>query len=731
MREVNIQEVGMENFGPYIDPMVLEFKKDCLVLLTGPNGIGKTVALDAIPFTFYNDTTKGAKGDDLVNNVIGKNCKTWVKFTVNDTDKYIITRYQKYTRLGNTVILTKNGTDIKKGHREVLPVIENLICSKRAFMNTLMFGQKVKDFFTDLVDSDKKLIFRELLSLILYDAYHTTTSDLLKAILLEISNTQTRINISEGLLIDAKIQIQTILQLKKDFEESQLLFITTFEKSIRDLERILKEWECKTDDLMKKDIDIQTTEKEITKISTQLNQMYVEETKEINNIKQQQTLKINEIQTKVSNAKNEVLMKSKVENENIQNDINKYQKKIVELDSLNKDREHEKKFKISDINSSVHFWEQQIKKIEDNVLKQGISKCPTCQQEIGETIIAKLEAECVDYERKITFATDEFEKIIKKSDKEHKKYQQQHKLVNQTVLDFQSKQLDLQTVIDKKTWELTDKGNRTIETINKLAVEVIKECVDKFVIKKESLLTDKSSLIETQESQQSVLNEIEKIKETIIKISNEINQKGYQLDNKKKEEYDKTQLKAYNVKQEQIQLKIIRDKTVIESFQIKQKILEFWKAAFSSTGIPSMLIDEAIPFMNERVIYYLDKFTAGRYIVSFDTIAETKSGEYRDKISVNVIDTHTRANNRVQLSGGQTRIIDIATILTLGDLQANIQGVSINILLFDEIFDSLDDDNIGYVSRVLNQIKKGKSIYLISHKYVDALEADDVLNFQK
>ena len=156
-------------------------------------------------------------------------------------------------------------------------------------------------------------------------------------------------------------------------------------------------------------------------------------------------------------------------------------------------------------------------------------------------------------------------------------------------------------------------------------------------------------------------------------------------------------------------------------------ILDFWKTAFSSSGIPSMLIDEAIPFMNEKVADYLDKLTNGRYIVSFDTLASIKSGEFRDKISVNVVDTYTRANSRIQLSGGQTRIIDIATILTLGDLQASIQDVSINILLFDEIFDSLDEENVGYVSKVLSQLKVGKSIYLISHRHEDQLEADEVL----
>jgi exonuclease SbcC len=164
---------------------------------------------------------------------------------------------------------------------------------------------------------------------------------------------------------------------------------------------------------------------------------------------------------------------------------------------------------------------------------------------------------------------------------------------------------------------------------------------------------------------------------------------------------------------------------------IKQKDkYEFWKEAYSPSGIPSMLIDEAIPFMNKKIAEYLDKLTNGRYVVSFDTLAATKAGEFRDKISVNVLDTFTRANSRVQLSGGQTRIIDIATILTLGDLQSNIQNMKINILVFDEIFDSLDDENIMQVSKVLNKLKIGKSIYLISHRHEDQLEADEVLAMQ-
>lgn len=66
----------MENYGPYKEPMTLQIKNNTLVLIVGPNGVGKTMLIDAIPFTLYGMTSKEMKGDDVVNNVVGKNCHT-------------------------------------------------------------------------------------------------------------------------------------------------------------------------------------------------------------------------------------------------------------------------------------------------------------------------------------------------------------------------------------------------------------------------------------------------------------------------------------------------------------------------------------------------------------------------------------------------------------------------------------------------------------------------------
>jgi DNA repair exonuclease SbcCD ATPase subunit len=168
----------------------------------------------------------------------------------------------------------------------------------------------------------------------------------------------------------------------------------------------------------------------------------------------------------------------------------------------------------------------------------------------------------------------------------------------------------------------------------------------------------------------------------------------------------------------------------IEKIQFSEliNIYNFWRVGFSPSGIQSMLIDEAIPFMNSRSSEYLEKISAGRYSLSFDTMKETKAGELKDKINVNVFDTLTLSDARVKFSGGQERIIDIATILTLGDLQEKIQGVSFNILLFDEIFDTLDDENVRYVADLLKQISSNKTIVLISHRHINQIESDIHLN---
>lgn len=726
MRRVNFLEVGMENFGPYLDPMVLQFNPDTIVLMTGPNGVGKTMSLDAITYTLFGVTSKGAKGDDVVNNIAGKNCKTWVKFNI-DNDKYLVTRYRKYTKLNNTVILTKNEVDIKKGHIEVLPEITKLICSQKAFMNTLMFGQKVKDFFTDLVDSDKKLIFREILALELYQSYYKEADKRLKAVKAELDVIEKQQGINHGLNEDAKQQIELLLAAKKRWEQERQDAITELKKSIETNQRLLEVWQEAFKALEKEDIDIDSTISDMSNIEKELSTIQSTLDNELQSIEQQRTNKLLEMQNKANEAGNEINSKYRTEYDRIAKEKAELQETLNDLVLTAQTRRHKLELKAENVESNIRNRQERAKEIQDNVIDAGIAECPTCKQEVSEKTIGLLTVKVTTYNEDISKSfklvssiqeqIQELNAEMIKGSKELAGFIDNLKIENDGLLTRETteiQQLDLRLI------EATDKINQLANgEKSKKEIAIVKAKSD-LEATRLILLSKKEDQEKAIESRNDTATRIENLKNDIARLENQI------LD-KEKDEHDKTQLNAYTRRLIDLDKTLEQLETKWDVLDGKVQRLEFWKTGFSSSGIPSMLIDEAIPFMNEKVAYYLDKFTNGRYIVSFDTMAATKAGEFRDKISVNVVDTYTRANSRIQLSGGQTRMIDIATILTLGDLQENIQDVSINILLFDEIFDSLDEENIGYVSKVLSTLKFGKSIYLISHRHEDQIEADETL----
>jgi len=727
MRNVEFQEVGMKNYGPYIDPMVLEFKNDTLTLMTGPNGIGKTMSLDAIPFTLYGITSKKAKGDDVVNNKIGKNCKTWVKFKINDV-QYIVTRYHKYSKLGNTVILNENGVDTKKGHREVVPEVERLVCSQKAFMNTLMFGQKVKDFFTDLVDSDKKEIFRKILGLEQYEVYYKQVTEDLKTLDDRKSEVQRKIDLNTGLIEDAKQQITFLEEQKKNFYIEKDEDIKKLQESITINERLLKKWKDQIDNLTVDELDLARIEKELSTLEIQIDKLQDQIDSEVKDMIQKKDAKISEIKQQASEAQITLQIEVSKKIEKLQKDKEDISKKLQDIINDIQAKKNKKGNEVIAIYTeaqNARSWADEIKAS----LRKLDGKCPTCDQEVSEEAKNNLVEKIKSYEIKIAENVQK-EKILKNEEKAlSRELNQTAERENQKIAAIENEKRMIKADEKDQLQSIQTRLQDASKQIEKIAVAQRNEIEKTRQEEIQQLIKKQVDLAELKEKAEKVAQEIKNIEETVQQIERQIDRDKNKISETEIKEYDEAQLISYKKKIKDLKLQISMDADQIKSIDSDIEILKFWKVGFSSSGIPSMLIDEAIPFMNSKVSEYLDMITNGRYIVSFDTLGETKSGEFRDKISVRVIDTHTKGNSRVQLSGGQTRIIDIATILTLGDLQSTINDVKFNILLFDEIFDALDYENVGYVSKVLNKIKNGKSIVIISHQNQEQLENDEHLSF--
>ena len=724
MQEINFEKVGMKNFGPYIDPLEFEIGENNLILITGPNGVGKTMSLDAIPYTLYGLTSKGAKGDDVVNNIVEKNCHTWLHFRVGN-DEYKLNRYHKYTRLGNTVILSRNGVEIKKGQKEVLPEIERLIRPRKLFMNTLMFGQKIKDFFTDLPDSEKKEIFRKVLPLDEYQGYYDKAKSVLDALIIEVVNLHTQIEVNRGLQTEMISQISEQEKKKIEFTTDKIDDIRELRNQIESQERHLNDWEDILYHHSQERLQGDKIKDAISEIQQALNVLEDTHKNLLELVEHQRSAKYAELRAQAEATKSDI---SKKHRELIDELTNKRKQEVDRYNSENnKVLEDERKLKTS-LNSILNASEYERAAMDElqEFLASDYPTCPTCRQDIDLNGIDNLKAKIEECNEKIKSYFIEGDDITSKL-----------QFIKDTLASLFDRH-DIETsLINKETKKLLGEEEKELDATEEKLQELFKQ-VD-FVANGKKQEFDTKNKEETAELIKKLASlEEGKSKYEVREMVMDREEESYRNDSSEnkitkallkqteQEKFDETDL--YKLVQKEYILSQ-KNEILTQDIQILERqktIVEFWKQAYSSTGIPSMLIDDAIPFMNERVAYYLEKISNGRYIVSFDTLSETKSGEFRDKISVNVLDTKTRADRRVQFSGGQTRVVDIAIILTLGDLQAKIQDIKFNILLFDEIFDSLDDENIGYVSKVLRVLANKKTIFIISHRHVDQLEADEV-----
>jgi DNA repair exonuclease SbcCD ATPase subunit len=728
MRNVVFKKAGAENFCCFKDPIELAFENNKVVIITGPNGVGKTTLFDIIPYTSYGITSKGLKGDDVVNDEVEKNCHTWYELA-DDENNIRVDRYVKHSKFGNTVHLHKNGVLIKKGHTEVLPEIERIKGPQKLFMNTLLFSQKVKTFFTDLTDAEQKDIFRKVLQLDDFVLWYNETNEVLKKVgdkLLELHNKH---EIQTKLLEQTKESIDKILFDKKKFYEQKKEDLCNLCGKVQLAEISLHLLEEK----INKEKSLENLESQERKVSEEILSCNYETetlTSSLNSImdgiKSQRKLIESEYQKESQEQTSKCSQQRDAETMKIMEELgNLITMMEIEISSLDKSiTSQDGELKL--LESKKESLEKDLSKLGNLDSKKAI--CPTCKQPINLEVVEELKKHKEETENILKESLLKIEEIKIQTRPLVTQLERSRKTVREKKDILQSEKGRILGEYNVKSKKIVEKLNEKNSKLSELETEKINE------VKKRN--QDQISDLNKKSNELSKLQN--QLKQTIQTVKNYLDEKNrleQELEMAKKvvevkssEEFNESMLEEFKKKKDEIGKEILSLKESELVFQDEIEMSNFWKNAFSSTGIPSMLIDDAIPFMNLTISNYLEKI-GGRYVVSFDTQAETKAGEFRDKIAVRTLDTKTKANSRKKLSGGQTRVVDIAAILTLCDLQSSIQNVKFNIMLFDEIFDSLDDENIGYISNLLRSLLEDKSIYIISHRQIDQIEADEILKF--
>lgn len=163
-----------------------------------------------------------------------------------------------------------------------------------------------------------------------------------------------------------------------------------------------------------------------------------------------------------------------------------------------------------------------------------------------------------------------------------------------------------------------------------------------------------------------------------------------------------------------LETEIKKQNYVIAQLEVQRPYLEFWKDGFGNQGIKSFLLDEIVPALNNRMDYYASTLMGGELAVRFDTESVLKSGETRDKISIH-IERHGNVVDYALLSAGEKRRVDVAILLALQSLVFERHAKNTNLMVLDEVFDSLDRVGIEKAVNLLVEEAKNKAIYVISH----------------
>lgn len=133
------------------------------------------------------------------------------------------------------------------------------------------------------------------------------------------------------------------------------------------------------------------------------------------------------------------------------------------------------------------------------------------------------------------------------------------------------------------------------------------------------------------------------------------------------------------------------------------EIMKFWEIAFSEQGMIKYVIKNILSYFNTRCNYYLSYLTANKFAVTFD-----------DELSETIF-SNGQNLQYISLSGGEKRKLNLAVCLGLKDLLLLTTKEQSNIIFFDEIAENVDNEGLEGLSALLNEIKKDKKVFVVTH----------------
>lgn len=138
-------------------------------------------------------------------------------------------------------------------------------------------------------------------------------------------------------------------------------------------------------------------------------------------------------------------------------------------------------------------------------------------------------------------------------------------------------------------------------------------------------------------------------------------------------------------------------------------------AAVGKDGIQALLIEEAIPEIEEYANTLLAKLTNNTAHIMIESLRDLKSGGTKETLDIKISDAQG-VRPYEMFSGGEAFRIDIALRIAISKLLAHRAGTALQTLIIDEGFGSQDEDGLNAMIDVLHTLQSEfAKIIVVSH----------------
>lgn len=384
----------------------------------------------------------------------------------------------------------------------------------------------------------------------------------------------------------------------------------------------------------------------------------------INNLEQS----LKDQNSNISNIKNEInlLSAKKVKLDETQNKLNELQNQKQKLILL----KEESQKKITNLKEQINIIEKELY-AQENKQKNFL---------INDEFYKKTQEELLKYENElnsISYNQIEEEELSKKLNELEKYKDEKNSLLKEIALQEQRKTQIHE--LNKKIKELKkDKINKT-DNINKYKYIEFEE----------------KQILEKEKGIQNRLSILMKEKENLI-----LKKGGLEHQLKLLREQE-NKINSYKKKLKELEQSIEEYKAIIH--------------ALSKDGIQALLIEEALPEIEEEANNLLARLTDNQAHLIIESLKDLKSGGSKETLEIKVSDSMGIRPYEL-FSGGEAFRIDFALRIAISKLLARRAGTSLQTLIIDEGFGSQDEEGLSHIMEAIYKIQRDFSkIIIVSH----------------